>query len=241
MNSVGAEPTIDQSHPPALRAKNKGMLLAATLRNGSDISDDGASNNNNTHMDLKNGKGHLPHSTPGFVAPRNRPYAVVAVEEEDDDDIIPGPPAPPSPGKTSISKILGMSKSRSSQVSRASVSGREQPLSTPLSIRSTASRGSKDEMDMSLTEHRVKGNGILASRADLNMPPEEFAAGCNLLQAAAAGELSRVQQLLQIRPTHVNFRDYDRRTALHVAASEGHLEICKYLVQVKQADRKSVV
>ncbi|CAB9501296.1 Mitogen-activated protein kinase HOG1 (Fragment) [Seminavis robusta] len=91
------------------------------------------------------------------------------------------------------------------------------------------------ELDISLTEHRVKGNGILASRADLNLAPEEFAAGCNLLQAAAAGHLQRVQELLQKRPHQVNFRDYDRRTALHVAASEGHLQICQYLVLTQHA------
>lgn len=95
--------------------------------------------------------------------------------------------------------------------------------------------GKSDELDLSLTEHRIKGNGILASRADLDLAPEEFAAGCNLLQAAAAGDMKRVQELLQNRPGHVDFRDYDRRTALHVAASEGHLAICKYLVEVKKA------
>lgn len=44
-----------------------------------------------------------------------------------------------------------------------------------------------------------------------------------------------MQELIQKRPAHVNFRDYDRRTALHVAASEGNLEICQYLVIVKRA------
>jgi ankyrin repeat protein len=40
-------------------------------------------------------------------------------------------------------------------------------------------------------------------------------------------------QLLNDTPakTHVNFRDYDRRTALHVAASEGHLTAVRYLVE----------
>ena len=40
---------------------------------------------------------------------------------------------------------------------------------------------------------------------------------------------------------NVNFRDYDRRTALHVAASEGHLDVVKYLVRlganVNRSDR----
>lgn len=43
------------------------------------------------------------------------------------------------------------------------------------------------------------------------------------------------------KSVNVNFRDYDRRTALHVAASEGHLSICKLLIQhgarINRSDR----
>jgi hypothetical protein len=60
---------------------------------------------------------------------------------------------------------------------------------------------------MSLTEHHIKGNGILASTKDLNMDPQEFAAGCVLLQAAARGDLSAIEKLLAKHPQHVNFRD----------------------------------
>jgi ankyrin repeat protein len=42
-----------------------------------------------------------------------------------------------------------------------------------------------------------------------------------------------MEALLKRYPNHKNFRDYDRRTALHVAASEGHLDICKFLVNEK--------
>lgn len=39
----------------------------------------------------------------------------------------------------------------------------------------------------------------------------------------------------------MNFRDYDRRTALHVASSEGRLDVVKYLVskgaKVNRSDR----
>ena len=39
----------------------------------------------------------------------------------------------------------------------------------------------------------------------------------------------------------VHFRDYDRRTALHIAASEGHVTLCEYLLQagahVNRSDR----
>ena len=94
---------------------------------------------------------------------------------------------------------------------------------------------SKDEMDLSDTEHRWSGQGILASRADLELPFDQFAAGCNLLQAAAKGDLDEVKLILYLGKTHVNFRDYDRRTDLHVAASEGHLHVCHFLVEQKGA------
>ena len=88
-----------------------------------------------------------------------------------------------------------------------------------------------DPLQISATDHQWAGQGILASRADLELPPEEFAEGCNLLQAAAMGDARRGEEMLNRSPRRVNFRDYDRRTALHVAASEGHLQICKLLIE----------
>lgn len=39
----------------------------------------------------------------------------------------------------------------------------------------------------------------------------------------------------------VNFRDYDRRTPLHIGASEGHLKLCQHLVKfgakINRSDR----
>jgi len=91
-------------------------------------------------------------------------------------------------------------------------------------------RSNVEHLDISLTEHNIKGAGILASATDLRLSQEEFAAGCNLLQAAARGDLVEMKNLLTSR-THINFRDYDRRTALHVAASEGHLNVVEFLVE----------
>jgi ankyrin repeat protein len=129
-----------------------------------------------------------------------------------------------------LSKSLGNRKTNATSAILSNSLGNMNPSPTPFTT-----LGQQQELDLSLTEHRIKGNGILASRADLGLAPEEFAAGCNLLQAAAAGDLARVEVLLNNTPHHVNFRDYDRRTALHVAASEGHLNICQYLVLAKQA------
>ena len=180
-----------------------------------------------------------------------------------DDDVIPGPPRPPEqqilqPPKlvkktSAFSKIFP--KSSMMTLGNSQASGSSSAINNMNTSGNGNSKGSSskglvvsqrsnnnpqhdsdgDLLDVSDTEHNIRGKGILASRTDLGLPPVEFAAGCILLQACAVGELKRVQELLQDRPTHVNFRDYDRRTALHVAASEGHLEICKYLVHVKRA------
>lgn len=179
--------------------------------------------------------------------PRQRPYAVVAVEEDDEDDEIPGPPAAAaqSTKTNSFTKLFGMSSNSNKSSSPIRLSN--SAITTKLAKQEQAihhrspdksinnGRTNNDDMDISGTEHRVKGNGILASRADLTLDPAEFAAGCNLLQAAAAGDLPRVVMLLQKRPEQIDFRDYDRRTALHVAASEGNLEICQYLILSKKA------
>lgn len=99
----------------------------------------------------------------------------------------------------------------------------------------------QERLDMSLTEHHIKGNGILASVKDVNMNPDEFAAGCVLLQAAARGDLPAIRRLLVKNPHHVNFRDYDRRTALHIASSEGHLSVVQFFVdkgaKINRSDR----
>ena len=95
---------------------------------------------------------------------------------------------------------------------------------------------------LQLTHHGWTGDGILASSNDLDVSINEFAAGCGLLQAAARGDIAAMERLIQQYPLHVNFRDYDRRTALHVAASEGRLLVCtllvdKYKARINRSDR----
>lgn len=79
------------------------------------------------------------------------------------------------------------------------------------------------------------------SRKDMQLPAEEFAMGCSFLHQVALGNQFELEKILQERPSLVNFRDYDKRTALHLAASEGHLDICRYLVgrgaQINRSDR----
>ena len=78
-------------------------------------------------------------------------------------------------------------------------------------------------------------------RKHLEVPSAEFAQGCLLLQQAALGNLPTLSRILKENPALVNFRDYDRRTALHVAAAEGHVSLCRYIVdhgaQINRSDR----
>lgn len=170
MNQGGAEVT--------LRAKNKGTVLPESLKNGDvmDVSE--------ATVEVTNG---TAPSAPAFVPPRPRPFAVVAVEE-DDEDIIPGPPSSNSNniGKaSSFSKLFGNSSGKSSPIKSNSSSRKEQ--ARPVDPSASRSRHVRsEEMDISLTEHHIKGNGILASRADLDVAPEEFAAGCKKKKTVVA-------------------------------------------------------
>lgn len=66
--------------------------------------------------------------------------------------------------------------------------------------------------------------------------------GCGFLHQVALGvPTEEIEDLLAEIPSLVNFRDYDRRTPLHIAAAEGQLEICKLLVEkgakINRSDR----
>jgi hypothetical protein len=97
---------------------------------------------------------------------------------------------------------------------------------------------SNESQSSSLNSSQQTGRVL---KTDIHMPADEFAEGCKLLQAAALGNIKTMDVIIKTNPKYVNFRDYDRRTALHVAASEGHLPICKYLVnhgaKINRSDR----
>ena len=119
----------------------------------------------------------------------------------------------------------------------------EDHIPGPIGQRKNASIRSNMDLSssMDMSSNYRKGAGILASVKDLNLPSDEFADGCKLLQQAALGNQVEMEKLLLRRPKHVDFRDYDRRTALHVAASEGHVAICRFLVKkgarINRSDR----
>jgi ankyrin repeat protein/tRNA A-37 threonylcarbamoyl transferase component Bud32 len=54
----------------------------------------------------------------------------------------------------------------------------------------------------------------------------------SLLQASAAGDVEKVKKLLATTEVIADSADYDRRTALHLAASEGRLNVIKLLVEL---------
>jgi len=55
--------------------------------------------------------------------------------------------------------------------------------------------------------------------------------GVLMCQAANEGRLDDIKRLV-INGVDPNESDYDGRTSLHLAASEGHMEVLKYLVRV---------
>ena len=79
-------------------------------------------------------------------------------------------------------------------------------------------------------------------RKHMDLPAQEFAMGCSFLHQIALGiPLADLASIVHDRPSLINFRDYDRRTPLHIAASEGHFEICQYLLEqgarINRSDR----
>jgi ankyrin repeat protein len=52
-----------------------------------------------------------------------------------------------------------------------------------------------------------------------------------LISAAATGDLEALEKLLALPSVDVNKGDYDKRTAIHLAAGEGHVDVIKLLIQ----------
>jgi ankyrin repeat protein len=67
--------------------------------------------------------------------------------------------------------------------------------------------------------------------SNFHLPTQNKKQGCNFLRMTALGNVFELEKMLQERPHLVTFRDYDFRTALHLAASEGHVDICRFLVE----------
>eukprot|EP00184_Porphyridium_aerugineum_P002671 CAMPEP_0184695846 /NCGR_PEP_ID=MMETSP0313-20130426/3348_1 /TAXON_ID=2792 /ORGANISM="Porphyridium aerugineum, Strain SAG 1380-2" /LENGTH=1119 /DNA_ID=CAMNT_0027154373 /DNA_START=331 /DNA_END=3690 /DNA_ORIENTATION=- len=59
---------------------------------------------------------------------------------------------------------------------------------------------------------------------------QEFLLGMDLIEQASKGRLGPAKTLLELG-ADPGFRDYDNRTPLHLAAAEGHLELCRFLLE----------
>ena len=144
-------------------------------------------------------------------------------------------PPQPTPTMSSVSAV-----SFDNAAKAPSESNTMQTLSRPPNHNNTLQKDSAFDFDASLANGK-RGAGYLASQLALSTPTDVFAAGCTLLQLCAIGNLQAVKDYIEKSFANVNFRDYDRRTALHVASSEGHLDVVKYLVMkganINRSDR----
>ena len=90
-------------------------------------------------------------------------------------------------------------------------------------------------MDDSGLDHRFdSGKGYKTKQSELD-DVERYVAGCMLLRHVARGEREQAKKLCTDDARLVNYRDYDRRTALHLAASEGRLGIVEDLLNAGRA------
>jgi hypothetical protein len=198
-----------------------------TYASEGDANNPSSDNGTSPSVEENNNDKHQTQDSPTPTT-NNEEQEVIAIPKDNIADpikthIIPAPPLPPPPP----SPISPQVKKSSSTVNFLNRSKSKVTKYIPT-------------IDDS-TRHKKRGTGILASDADLSASPEVFAQGCTLLQLCAIGNLSDVQSYITNTFSNVNFRDYDRRTGLHVASSEGHLDVVKYLInkgaRVNRTDR----
>ncbi len=80
---------------------------------------------------------------------------------------------------------------------------------------------------------KKRGDGYLASMKVLSTPSNVFTFSCTLLQLCTIGNLLSIKEYVSSLSNPVgmvNFCDYNRRSMLHVAAFEGHLDMVRYLL-----------
>jgi len=99
-----------------------------------------------------------------------------------------------------------------------------------------------DEMRVGANNHIVEREADLLSTEFGQFVREEdaelasrYAASAALCEAAASSDITALRGLVDAG-TDVNAGDYDKRTAIHLAASEGLTEVVKFLVEEANAD-----
>lgn len=94
---------------------------------------------------------------------------------------------------------------------------------------------SKVQQRKSTSTRAYKGNSLIENRhkKNLKQQPAHEQRGLKIMQlmfAAQKGDVSSINRL-HFLENNMEVKDYDGRTALHIAASEGHYECCEYLLK----------
>ena len=90
------------------------------------------------------------------------------------------------------------------------------------------------KLSMSPLRHEAAGgastNPTPSEAGSSNQASTVYEEGSEMCAAAASGNIDLLREILELGAISVDQGDYDSRTALHLAASEGLLETVKFLV-----------
>jgi len=93
-------------------------------------------------------------------------------------------------------------------------------------------QGHRDAIAFLQGKNAKTGSGISDERArQMAVPLDPRSGAAILLQAAAEGDVEKIKALVDRGEATVDTHDYDRRTAAHLAASEGRLGVLQFLAE----------